>query len=99
MSTQLMNTYARLPVTFEKGRGATLQDTDGKTYLDALSGIAVCSLGHAHPAISDAICLQSKKLMHTSNLYQIENQSQLAINSVHCQKWNARSLQLRCRSQ
>ncbi|MCF6344945.1 MAG: aspartate aminotransferase family protein [Thiomicrorhabdus sp.] len=78
MSTQLMNTYARLPVTFEKGRGATLQDTDGKTYLDALSGIAVCSLGHAHPAISDAICLQSKKLMHTSNLYQIENQSQLA---------------------
>lgn len=78
MSTHLMNTYARLPVTFEKGRGATLQDTDGKTYLDALSGIAVCSLGHAHPAISDAICLQSKKLMHTSNLYQIENQSQLA---------------------
>lgn len=78
MSTQLMNTYARLPVTFEKGRGATLQDTNGKTYLDALSGIAVCSLGHSHPAISDAICLQSKKLMHTSNLYQIENQSQLA---------------------
>lgn len=78
MSTQLMNTYARLPVTFEKGRGAILQDTNGKTYLDALSGIAVCSLGHSHPAISDAICLQSKKLMHTSNLYQIENQSQLA---------------------
>ncbi|VAW49273.1 Acetylornithine aminotransferase [hydrothermal vent metagenome] len=78
MSTQLMNTYARLPVTFEKGRGATLQDTNGKTYLDALSGIAVCSLGHSHPAISDAICLQSKTLMHTSNLYQIPNQTELA---------------------
>ena len=78
MSTQLMNTYARLPVTFEKGRGATLQDTDGKTYLDALSGIAVCSLGHSHPAISDAICLQSKTLMHTSNLYQIPKQTELA---------------------
>lgn len=78
MSAHLMNTYARLPVTFEKGRGATLQDTNGKTYLDALSGIAVCSLGHSHPAISDAICQQSKMLMHTSNLYQIPNQIELA---------------------
>jgi len=78
MSAHLMNTYARLPVTFEKGRGATLQDTNGKTYLDALSGIAVCSLGHSHPAISDAICQQSKMLMHTSNLYQIPNQTELA---------------------
>ena len=78
MSSHIMNTYARLPVTFEKGSGATLQDTDGKSYLDALSGIAVCSLGHAHPAISDAICEQSKKLIHTSNLYQIEKQQQLA---------------------
>ncbi|NPA72096.1 MAG: acetylornithine transaminase [Gammaproteobacteria bacterium] len=78
MSNPLMNTYARLPVTFERGDGATLTDTQGKTYLDALSGIAVCSLGHAHPAISEAICAQSKKLIHTSNLYQIENQQQLA---------------------
>ncbi|GKT12650.1 MAG: acetylornithine/N-succinyldiaminopimelate aminotransferase [Thiomicrorhabdus sp.] len=78
MSSHIMNTYARLPVTFEKGSGAILQDTNGKDYLDALSGIAVCSLGHAHPAISDAICKQSKKLLHTSNLYQIENQQQLA---------------------
>ena len=78
MSSHIMNTYARLPVTFEKGSGAILQDTNGKSYLDALSGIAVCSLGHAHPAISDAICQQSKKLIHTSNLYQIENQQQLA---------------------
>jgi len=78
MSNHLMNTYARLPVTFEKGDGATLQDTNEKSYLDAISGIAVCSLGHAHPAISDAICEQSHKLIHTSNLYQIGNQQQLA---------------------
>ncbi len=78
MSSNIMNTYARLPVTFEKGSGATLQDTYGKTYLDALSGIAVCSLGHAHPAITDAICQQSKKLIHTSNLYHIDKQQQLA---------------------
>jgi len=77
MSDHLMNTYARLPVTFEKGDGATLQDTNGKSYLDAISGIAVCSLGHAHPAISEAICEQSHKLIHTSNLYQIGNQQLL----------------------
>ncbi|QCU90711.1 aspartate aminotransferase family protein [Thiomicrorhabdus sediminis] len=78
MSDHLMNTYARLPVSFEKGNGATLIDSDGKTYLDAISGIAVCSLGHAHPAVSDAICEQSHKLIHTSNLYQIGNQQKLA---------------------
>ncbi|BCN93959.1 acetylornithine aminotransferase [Thiomicrorhabdus immobilis] len=78
MSDHLMNTYARLPVTFEKGDGATLHDTNGKSYLDAISGIAVCSLGHAHPAISDAICKQSQTLIHTSNLYQIANQQALA---------------------
>ncbi|WP_029408107.1 aspartate aminotransferase family protein [Thiomicrorhabdus sp. Milos-T2] len=78
MTDHLMNTYARLPVSFEKGDGATLHDTNGKTYLDALSGIAVCSLGHAHPAIADAICKQSHALIHTSNLYQIANQQQLA---------------------
>lgn len=78
MSNHLMNTYARLPVTFEKGDGAILQDTNGKSYLDAISGIAVCSLGHAHPAISEAICEQSHKLIHTSNLYQIGNQQLLA---------------------
>lgn len=51
-----MNTYARLPVTFEKGDGCWLWDTAGKRYLDALSGIAVCGLGHAHPAVTEAIC-------------------------------------------
>ncbi|GAB6070846.1 aspartate aminotransferase family protein [Thiomicrorhabdus hydrogeniphila] len=78
MSDHLMNTYARMQVTFKKGYGATLQDTDGKTYLDAISGIAVCSLGHAHPNVSEAICEQSQNLIHTSNLYEIENQTKLA---------------------
>ncbi len=78
MSNHIMNTYARLPVTFEKGDGATLQDSEGKTYLDAISGIAVTSLGHAHPFISEAICKQSQQLIHTSNLYNIKNQQLLA---------------------
>ncbi|MBN2646285.1 MAG: aspartate aminotransferase family protein [Thiotrichales bacterium] len=76
--SHLMNTYARLPVSFCKGQGAVLQDTEGKHYLDAVSGIAVTSLGHAHPAIAEAICSQSQTLLHTSNLYQIEKQVQLA---------------------
>ncbi len=72
-----MTTYARLPVSFSHGEGCTLTDTDGKTYLDALSGIAVCGLGHAHPAITAAICEQAGKLVHTSNLYSIGVQEQL----------------------
>lgn len=78
MSDHLMKTYARLPVTFEKGAGAILQDTHGKSYLDAVSGIAVCSLGHAHPAVAEAICEQSHHLIHTSNLYNVANQQKLS---------------------
>jgi len=78
MSDHLMKTYARLPVTFEKGAGAILQDTNGKSYLDAVSGIAVCSLGHAHPAVAEAICEQSHQLIHTSNLYNVANQQKLS---------------------
>ncbi|MDT8452446.1 MAG: acetylornithine transaminase [Gammaproteobacteria bacterium] len=74
----IMGTYASMPVTFSYGKGATLVDTDGKEYLDALAGIAVCGLGHAHPAVTQAICEQAGKLLHTSNLYQIENQQKLA---------------------
>ncbi len=73
-----MPTYGRLPITFEKGEGVWLWDQQNKRYLDALSGIAVCNLGHAHPAIHDAICQQSKKLLHTSNLYGIAAQEKLA---------------------
>ena len=74
----LMSTYAPMPVTFSSGKGAILTDTEGKEYLDALSGIAVCGLGHAHPAVARAISEQAGKLIHTSNLYQIENQQNLA---------------------
>ena len=73
-----MNTYAPLPVTFEKGDGVWLWDTEGKKYLDALSGIAVCGLGHAHPAITEAICQQAGKLIHTTNIYAIQHQQALA---------------------
>ena len=73
-----MPTYGRLPVTFERGEGVWLWDQHNKRYFDALSGIAVCNLGHAHPAIHQAICEQSKKLIHTSNLYGIAAQETLA---------------------
>ena len=72
-----MNTYARLPVTFERGEGAWLWDTDGNRYLDALCGIAVTGLGHAHPQITKAICEQASQLMHTTNLFGIKNQQLL----------------------
>ena len=78
MTDSLMPTYARLPVAFEHGDGAWLWDTEGKRYLDGLSGIAVCNLGHAHPAVTDAICRQASELVHTSNLYRIPLQEQLA---------------------
>jgi len=73
-----MPTYGRLPVTFTKGEGAWLWDQNNKRYLDALSGIAVCNLGHAHPAVHQAITQQSQTLLHTSNLYGIEPQEELA---------------------
>ncbi|MEK7989473.1 MAG: aspartate aminotransferase family protein [Thiotrichaceae bacterium] len=74
----LMSNYARLPVTFTKGEGALLWDTEGRMYLDALSGIAVCNLGHAHPNVTTAICEQAQTLVHTSNIYGIEQQRRLA---------------------
>ena len=74
----LMQTYARLPVTFSHGEGVYLYDTDGRRYLDGISGIAVNGLGHAHPAVTAAIREQADKLVHTSNLYRIELQEQLA---------------------
>ena len=78
MTSHIMPTYGRLAVTFTKGEGAWLWDQDNKRYLDVLSGIAVCNLGHAHPAVHQAICEQSQQLLHTSNLYNIPKQEQLA---------------------
>ena len=73
-----MNTYARLPVGFTKGEGSYLEDEHGKKYLDALTGIAVVGLGHAHPKVASALADQAKTLTHTSNLYQIPLQTKLA---------------------
>lgn len=72
-----MNTYARLPVAFVRGQGAWLYDEHDQAYLDAISGIAVCSLGHAHPILQKALCEQAGTLLHTSNLYEIPLQQQL----------------------
>ena len=74
----VMPTYARLPVSFVRGEGSYLFDAAGKRYLDALTGIAVCGLGHAHPRVVDAIATQARTLMHTSNLYRIPAQERLA---------------------
>ncbi len=76
--SHLMNTYPRLPVTFERGEGAWLWDTEGKRYLDALAGIAVNTLGHAHPRFTAALKAQITKLIHCSNVYQVNEQEQLA---------------------
>jgi acetylornithine/N-succinyldiaminopimelate aminotransferase len=73
----LMQTYARLPVTFSHGEGVYLYDTEGRRYLDGISGIGVNALGHAHPAVTAAIREQADKLVHSSNLYRIEAQEQL----------------------
>lgn len=78
MKSHIMPTYGRLAVTFTKGEGAWLWDQDNKRYLDALSGIAVCNLGHSHTAVHQAICQQSQQLLHTSNIYNIPQQEQLA---------------------
>lgn len=74
----VMNTYNRLPVGFVKGEGVWLWDTEGKKYLDFVSGIGVNILGHSHPKVVEAICRQAGTLMHTSNLYYIEPQDELA---------------------
>ena len=73
-----MPVFSPLPVAFERGEGVWLWDTQGKKYLDALCGVAVCGLGHAHPAVTAAICDQAGKLLHTSNWYHIPLQEQLA---------------------
>lgn len=73
-----IKTYARYPATMVKGEGCVLTDADGRQYLDFLSGIAVCSLGHCHPAITEAVCHQVGELVHVSNLYYTKPQIELA---------------------
>jgi len=74
----LMNTIARQPVVFVRGQGMRVWDADGMEYLDFLAGIAVCGLGHSHPALVDAICKQAASLMHVSNLYHVPQGPALA---------------------
>ncbi|MHB1116518.1 acetylornithine/succinylornithine family transaminase [Sideroxydans sp.] len=76
--SHLMNTYARQPVAFTHGEGVWLFDSNGKRYLDALSGIAVNTLGHAHPEFTAALSAQIGKLIHVSNVYQIPEQERIA---------------------
>ena len=76
--SHVMPTYARLPVSFERGKGVWLYDHEGNPYLDALTGIAVCGLGHADEGVQDAVAKQAATLLHTSNLYEIDLQTKLA---------------------
>lgn len=74
----LMGTFKRLPVTFVRGQGVRVWDADGREYLDLVAGIAVNLLGHAHPAVAEAVAEQARTLVHTSNLYFTEPQVRLA---------------------
>lgn len=74
----LITTYSPLPLTFIQGDNIWLYDKEGNAWLDAMSGIGVCNLGHAHPAITQAICHQAEKLLHVSNTFRIAEQEQLA---------------------
>lgn len=76
--TALMNNYQPLPISFERGQGCRLWDSEGREYLDALAGVAVTSVGHSHPRIVDAIRDQAGLLLHCSNLYRIDWQARLA---------------------
>ncbi len=77
-SSYQMPVFSPLPVAFERGQGPWLWDTHGKKYLDALSGIAVCGLGHAHPRITEALCDQAGKILHSSNWFEVPLQARLA---------------------
>ena len=76
--TNVMATYGRFPIALEHGAGCRVWDTEGKEYLDFVAGIATCTLGHAHPALIEAVTQQIKKLHHVSNLYYIPEQGELA---------------------
>jgi acetylornithine/N-succinyldiaminopimelate aminotransferase len=74
----VMSTYARFPLALDRGAGCRVWDTDGREYLDFVAGIATCTLGHAHPAMVEAVTRQIQKLHHVSNLYYIPEQGELA---------------------
>ncbi|PKQ28894.1 MAG: aspartate aminotransferase family protein [Candidatus Anoxymicrobium japonicum] len=74
----VMQTYRRLPVAFVRGRGTRMWDSSGNEYLDMVGGLGVTVLGHCHPAVTEAICAQASRLIHTTNLYYVESQAELA---------------------
>ena len=74
----LMKNYKPLQISFDSGKGCYLYTNSKEKYLDAISGIGVCGIGHSHQEISKVIASQSKKLIHVSNLFQIKNQEELA---------------------
>lgn len=78
VSKNVMDTYARYSLSISHGKGSHLFDTDGKRYLDCVAGIATCTLGHAHPAVVDAVSRQIARTAHVSNLYYIPEQAKLA---------------------
>ncbi len=78
----VMDTYARFPLELVRGKGVWLWDADGKRYLDAVAGIAVCALGHSDPVLQRRLCRQLGRLQHVSNLYRIPEQEQLAARIV-----------------
>lgn len=86
----LSATYHRQPITFTKGRGSYLYTADGTAYLDALTGIAVCGLGHCYPPITDAIAEQAGTLIHTSNLFGIDWQEKAG--QILCQAANMKEV-------
>ena len=77
-SRVMAKTYKRFPVVLKKGEGCTLWDAEGRSYIDFVAGIAVCNLGHSHPRVAEALCAQAKLLVHVSNLYYTEPQTELA---------------------
>ena len=74
----IFKTYGRFPIAFVRGEGAWLWDEDGRRYLDFLSGIAVCNLGHCHPAVVKAATAQLERLVHVSNFFYTAPQAELA---------------------
>lgn len=85
----LVQTYERNPVLFVEGSGVYLRDEQGNDYLDLLSGIGVSALGYAHPAVEAAIVGQSKRLLHTSNLFYHEHTAELAVRLTESAGWTA----------
>ena len=79
MNDNLVSCYSRLPVAFTRGNGVNLIDEQGREYLDTMAGIAVCALGHVHPAVTEAVSDQASRLIHTSNVVRIPLQEELAV--------------------